>query len=186
MVFQYRNGLVDPGEDCDAGVNGVPTSSNCCTADCKFKPSAVCDASNGFCCTSDCQFASSSVSCRAASSKDPIAGCDKEDFCSGTSAQCTNTFSPNGTTCSYLTSNPQILQATSKLGRCSQAIGADFAICQSRQAACAAQSTNTTTYSYKSTADVSLSCTLVCVADNSIVPVSFHSGSGVTVNTPDW
>lgn len=77
---QCGNGIVEAGEECDAGQNG----SNCCTTDCKLTANSKCDPESSACCTSSCQFADSSVTCRAAVDD----RCDTAEMCSGTSADC--------------------------------------------------------------------------------------------------
>ncbi|KAL9933702.1 hypothetical protein V8E36_007360 [Tilletia maclaganii] len=89
---QCGNGILEPGEECDAGPNG----SACCTSQCRFTSGAVCDPTSSACCTSSCNFASNTTVCRPA-----LDGrCDIAETCSGTSAECpTDETRPDGTNC---------------------------------------------------------------------------------------
>ncbi|KAE8244578.1 hypothetical protein A4X13_0g6473 [Tilletia indica] len=89
---QCGNGILEPGEECDAGPNG----SRCCTAQCKFASGAVCDPTSSACCNSSCSFASNTTVCRPA-----VDGrCDVAETCSGTSAECpTDVTKPDGSSC---------------------------------------------------------------------------------------
>lgn len=77
---QCGNGIVEAGEECDAGQNG----SNCCTTSCKLTANSKCDPESSACCTSSCQFAGTDVTCRAAVDT----RCDTAETCTGTSADC--------------------------------------------------------------------------------------------------
>ncbi|CAD6930372.1 unnamed protein product [Tilletia laevis] len=89
---QCGNGILEPGEECDAGPNG----SRCCTSQCRFASGAVCDPTSSACCSSSCSFSSNSTVCRPA-----VDGrCDVAETCSGTSAECpTDVTKPDGESC---------------------------------------------------------------------------------------
>ncbi|CAO1613874.1 unnamed protein product [Sympodiomycopsis kandeliae] len=87
------NGILEPGEECDAGTNG----SSCCSTECKLINGAVCEPSSTACCTSSCQFAPSTKVCRAA--KDS-SDCDTVEHCTGSSSDCpADEYKDNGTSC---------------------------------------------------------------------------------------
>src|ERR1700753_1897471 len=71
------NGIVEAGEDCDPGLGN---NSTCCDQQtCKFTAGAVCDPSSSTCCTSDCKVAPATKLCRQ--SKDDR--CDTPEYCTG-------------------------------------------------------------------------------------------------------
>ncbi|CAF0997501.1 unnamed protein product [Adineta ricciae] len=72
------DGILSTDEVCDE----QGTTSNCCTKDCKLKPSAVCSPSTGSCCQSSCQLRSSGHVCLAESE------CKLAIPCSGASSIC--------------------------------------------------------------------------------------------------
>jgi hypothetical protein len=73
------NGLVETGEDCDAGAS----SSSCCTSECKWATGAECDADDE-CCDASCRFTAANTECRASVDSD----CDIAEKCSGSTAAC--------------------------------------------------------------------------------------------------
>ena len=77
---QCGNGILEPGEECDAGPNG----SSCCTTECRLTQGSLCDPLASACCTNSCQFASNSTVCRPAVDD----RCDTAETCSGASADC--------------------------------------------------------------------------------------------------
>ena len=79
-VQQCGNGILEPGEECDAGING----SNCCTSSCQLTSGSVCDPESSTCCNDSCQFASSTTVCRAAVDD----RCDSAEMCTGNNATC--------------------------------------------------------------------------------------------------
>lgn len=79
-VQQCGNGIVEPGEECDAGPNG----SDCCNKQCQLTSGSLCDPESSSCCTDNCQFAPSSTVCRPAVDD----RCDTTESCTGTSAEC--------------------------------------------------------------------------------------------------
>ncbi|KAL1411363.1 hypothetical protein Q8F55_002318 [Vanrija albida] len=91
---QCGNGIVEPGEDCDPGMNA--TSACCDPATCKFLPNAKCDPTNSACCTDQCSFASAGTVCRPAVSPE----CDVAEVCTGTNATCPkDETKPDGDSC---------------------------------------------------------------------------------------
>jgi hypothetical protein len=91
-IQQCGNGILEPGEECDAGIGG----SSCCTTSCKLTSGSVCDPETSSCCTDSCQFASASTVCRAAVDT----RCDTAETCTGTSATCpADVVSSDGTSC---------------------------------------------------------------------------------------
>ena len=84
------NGQLDPGEDCDMGINNNGGVGSCCTIACTFVPNTTI--------------------CRTAHT------CDPAEFCTGTSATCpADLKSPDGTACS---SNPCLSDETCSGGFC--------------------------------------------------------------------
>ena len=85
------NGIVEAGEDCDPGLGN---NSTCCDQQtCKFTAGAVCDPSSSTCCTSDCKVAPATKLCRQ--SKDDR--CDTPEYCTGSSSTCpADITKPNG------------------------------------------------------------------------------------------
>ena len=89
---QCGNGILEPGEECDAG----PDGSNCCSRDCKLTSGSLCDPQSSTCCTSSCRYAPSSQVCRPAVDN----RCDTSETCSGTSADCpADTRQEDGASC---------------------------------------------------------------------------------------
>lgn len=87
------NGILEPGEECDAGPNG----SSCCSQQCKLINGAVCEPSSTACCTSSCQFAPSSRVCRPAKDNST---CDTVEYCTGSSSDCpADEYKDNGSSC---------------------------------------------------------------------------------------
>ncbi|XP_064598106.1 ADAM 17-like protease [Liolophura sinensis] len=77
------NGIVEPGEDCDAGFKGRGGEDPCCASDCHFKEPAVCSDANQPCCL-NCQAAPATVVCEESN----VNSCIGEAMCTGTSFQC--------------------------------------------------------------------------------------------------
>ncbi|GFO04416.1 disintegrin and metalloproteinase domain-containing protein 17 [Plakobranchus ocellatus] len=91
------NGVVDAGEECDAGTSGLLGTNKCCTEECLFKDNAVCCELNSECCV-DCQIAPASTVCRKPGY---IHYCVLESYCPGTSDICPEgENAPDGTNCS--------------------------------------------------------------------------------------
>ncbi|PWZ02235.1 hypothetical protein BCV70DRAFT_198508 [Testicularia cyperi] len=139
---QCGNGILEPGEECDAGPNG----SQCCTTECRLASSAQCDPSTSACCTDSCTFASTSQMCRPALD----ARCDTAEYCSGTSAECpTDEKKQDGESCgSGLT--------------CANGF------CTSRDQQCREASTSSMTFNSACSASTSNSCQLACQSPSSI------------------
>lgn len=79
------DGVVDDGEQCDCGNDYGCHSTHCCDAQCRLKPTSVCDPTNPAtpCCTASCGVAPDTDVCR------PSAGaCDPTEMCTGTSTAC--------------------------------------------------------------------------------------------------
>ncbi|KAL1923814.1 uncharacterized protein VTP21DRAFT_8794 [Calcarisporiella thermophila] len=84
------NGILEEGEQCDAGQQG----SECCNPDCTLKPGAVCSDANSECCEK-CQLKPANTVCRPA-----ISSCDIPETCNGTSPMCPDDKRvPDGTDC---------------------------------------------------------------------------------------
>src|SRR5437016_3898745 len=106
------NGMVDAGEDCDAG-SSDGTASSCCSASCRFvKAATVCRAAAGVCdvaetcpgnsgsCPGDGGKTADTV-CRAA-----VDVCDKAETCDGSSTACPPDAKQPATTPCTADSNP--------------------------------------------------------------------------------
>jgi hypothetical protein len=77
---QCGNGILEPGEECDAGPNG----SQCCSSSCRLTSGSVCDPETSDCCTDSCQYASASTVCRPAVDS----RCDTAETCTGNNSTC--------------------------------------------------------------------------------------------------
>ncbi|KAH9385941.1 uncharacterized protein NEMAJ01_0837 [Nematocida major] len=85
------NGLVEEGEECDAG----PFGDACCTPDCKLRINALCSDFNSGCCNG-CQPAKAGTVCRKSQNE-----CQKSSVCDGRSAKCPSvSFFENRKKCS--------------------------------------------------------------------------------------
>ncbi|KAI5179826.1 hypothetical protein NEOKW01_0289 [Nematocida sp. AWRm80] len=85
------NGIVEKGEECDAG----PFGDKCCTPDCKLRIGAVCSDANSACCL-NCQPAPKGHVCRPSQNE-----CHKPSLCDGISEKCPSAvFMPNRKKCS--------------------------------------------------------------------------------------
>ena len=134
---QCGNGILEPGEECDAGPNG----SACCTNECRLAPNARCDPSNSACCTQSCGFAPASQVCRPSVDD----RCDTAETCTGDSAECPEDQKKNdGDSCGS--------------GGLSCANG----FCTSRDQQCRSASTNSMSFSRACSASVTNSCQLTC------------------------
>ncbi|XP_048186480.1 disintegrin and metalloproteinase domain-containing protein 18-like [Perognathus longimembris pacificus] len=89
------NGILEPDEECDCGVEKECQFKKCCDYQtCKLKSSATCGS--GACCTSKCEFSVAGTPCRK--SLDPE--CDFTEYCNGTSSHCVpDTYALNGHLC---------------------------------------------------------------------------------------
>ncbi|RWS12782.1 ADAM 17-like protease-like protein [Dinothrombium tinctorium] len=77
------NGLVEKGEQCDAGLITPDDLDQCCTFECKLKLGAKCSDQNHPCCL-NCQFIPAGFLCREKHAAD----CKDEAYCSGSGAMC--------------------------------------------------------------------------------------------------
>lgn len=77
------NGIVDPGEECDAGLIGGQDTDPCCTIECRLKSHAKCSDFNHLCCQ-NCQVQRQGFLCREANHLD----CKESQVCNGISANC--------------------------------------------------------------------------------------------------
>lgn len=82
------NGIVDPGEECDAGNQCF--LNKCCDCTCKLRPQKQC--ASGVCCE-NCMFKRGNV-CHGKKGD-----CDYESFCSGTSSLCHVRTKPDKQSC---------------------------------------------------------------------------------------
>lgn len=76
------NSRVEEGEECDPGLLHL-NNDNCCTADCRFKPTSQCSDRNSACCR-ECRFEAEGIKCQEAIS----ATCKGVSFCTGNSSKC--------------------------------------------------------------------------------------------------
>lgn len=91
-IQQCGNGILEPGEECDAG----PQGSRCCTSNCRLTSGSVCDPEGTACCTDQCQFAPTTTVCRPAVDD----RCDTAETCSGDSSECpADQRKDNGASC---------------------------------------------------------------------------------------
>ncbi|KAI8794797.1 ADAM 17 protease isoform X1, partial [Biomphalaria glabrata] len=94
-ISMCGNGVVDHGEECDAGAIGLINADICCTRDCKFHPGAVCSDINTQCCA-NCLMAHRGTVCY-----DPhVVACRRKSYCTGDSYTCPRPQNlPNWTPC---------------------------------------------------------------------------------------
>lgn len=103
LIGQYSkgrcgDGIVDEGEECDCGGKEGCRGNVCCDTNCKLKPGAQCDTSQGGCCDqATCKFKPATEQCGSRKG-----GClGKVSKCDGVSAVCpTRKPLENGTPCS--------------------------------------------------------------------------------------
>ncbi|GFS28024.1 disintegrin and metalloproteinase domain-containing protein 17, partial [Elysia marginata] len=90
------NGIVDAGEECDAGFFGSRGDNKCCTENCMLRPGALCSEINHECCF-ECGIASANTACH---NTVRIYSCKNQSYCSGTSLECIEGgFMPDDTDC---------------------------------------------------------------------------------------
>ncbi|XP_076457849.1 ADAM 17-like protease [Babylonia areolata] len=77
------NGLIDEGEECDAGYLGMFGLDPCCTSQCKLSGTSTCSPVNHECCE-DCQMALSKTPCFGENE----ISCLNASFCTGDSLDC--------------------------------------------------------------------------------------------------
>ncbi|XP_059161581.1 ADAM 17-like protease [Physella acuta] len=91
------NGIVEEGEDCDAGAVGLINADPCCDKQCWFKDFAVCSDMNTVCCA-NCKMAPRSMTCFDSHGID----CKKLNYCSGNGYMCQEPENlPDWTPCNY-------------------------------------------------------------------------------------
>lgn len=92
------NGVVDPGEQCDAGAYGLSDLDKCCTKSCNLREYASCSEKNDECCE-DCQIAPAGKVCRTVGY---LHTCVKPSVCTGVSYECPQSKSlPDGEKCGH-------------------------------------------------------------------------------------
>lgn len=84
LVGFCGNGLVDSGEECDAGAHGLDDLDKCCDSHCRLRSFAECSERNSECC-SKCKVASAGTLCR---SPGYFLTCAKKSYCTGNSTVC--------------------------------------------------------------------------------------------------
>lgn len=140
---QCGNGILEPGEECDAGPNG----SSCCTNQCKLTSGAQCDPTSSPCCTGSCRFAGSTQLCRPAKDNST---CDTPEYCTGNSATCPqDTYKPNGESCG------------------SNGLACANGRCTSRDQQCQAQTSRGQEFTQACPVRASQSCSVACQTDSS-------------------
>ncbi|SNX84445.1 related to ADAM protease ADM-B [Melanopsichium pennsylvanicum] len=138
---QCGNGILEPGEECDAGPNG----SQCCTSQCKLASGAQCDPSTSACCSNSCTFAPSSQMCRPSVDS----RCDTAEYCTGTSAECpADTTKDDGSSCG-------------------DGLSCANGYCTSRDLQCQQASTGQISFRSACSASNANSCQLTCQSPNS-------------------
>ncbi len=151
---QCGNGILEPGEECDAGPNG----SQCCTTQCKLASGAQCDPGTSACCSSSCTFAPSSQICRPSVDT----RCDAAEYCTGTSAECpADQNKPNGSSCG-------------------DGLSCANGFCTSRDLQCQQASTGTMSFRSACSASNANTCQLTCQSPNSRNSVSSFSNLSLT------
>ncbi|KAK3772089.1 hypothetical protein RRG08_067158 [Elysia crispata] len=96
LVGFCGNGIVDAGEECDAGLIGLNEMDKCCSKTCHLRPSAICSETNEECCVG-CQIAAAGTVCRVPGY---LYTCIQESYCPGGSAVCLQGKRvPDGETC---------------------------------------------------------------------------------------
>ncbi|SOV03577.1 related to ADAM protease ADM-B [Ustilago sp. UG-2017a] len=138
---QCGNGILEPGEECDAGPNG----SQCCTPQCRLAQGAQCDPATSACCSNSCTFAPSSQICRPSVDT----RCDTEEFCTGTSAECPAD------------------QTNADGSSCGDGLSCANGHCTSRDLQCQQASTGQITFRSACAASNANSCQLTCQSPNS-------------------
>ena len=89
------NGIIEEGEDCDAGQIGQKDRDPCCDIECRFKPLADCCDLNSPCCQA-CRIVPAGIVC----TEENELTCRKEAYCNGWSPECPSPSPvPNGQDC---------------------------------------------------------------------------------------
>lgn len=79
------NGVLETGEECDAGTTGLAGNDLCCSSTCTLNANYICSDYNHACCN-QCQYALSSQQCGFTGSL--TASCQQDVFCNGSSYNC--------------------------------------------------------------------------------------------------
>lgn len=139
---QCGNGILEPGEECDAGPNG----SQCCTSQCRLASGAQCDPATSACCSSSCTFAPSTQVCRPSVDD----RCDSAETCTGTSAECpADVTKDDGSSCG-------------------SGLSCANGYCTSRDLQCQQASTGQLNFRSACSASNANSCQLTCQSPNSV------------------
>lgn len=77
------NGILEKGEECDAGGLGFLTEDECCNSNCKLKSGARCSDRHSWCCNK-CQIAPAGLPC----SRSEELRCKEASVCDGISPEC--------------------------------------------------------------------------------------------------
>ncbi|EPQ28565.1 uncharacterized protein PFL1_03869 [Pseudozyma flocculosa PF-1] len=133
---QCGNGILEPGEECDAGPNG----SRCCTSQCKLTSGSQCDPETSPCCTSQCNYAPATQVCRPALDS----RCDTAETCNGTSAECPAD------------------EKKSDGSSCGDGLSCANGLCTSRDLQCRQASTGSMSFSRACSASNANGCSLTC------------------------
>ncbi|KAI8761217.1 ADAM 17 protease isoform X2 [Biomphalaria glabrata] len=89
------DGIVNEGEECDAGAIGIVDADLCCTKYCTLQPGAECSEMNTECCL-NCRLANKGTLC----SDNKGIDCKRKSYCTGKSFGCPEPARlPDGTTC---------------------------------------------------------------------------------------
>jgi Metallo-peptidase family M12/Disintegrin len=90
------DGILDPGEECDAGL-GFCGSNSCCGCNCKLNPGSQCNPQKGSeCCSNDCKFLSSGTNC----GEYGHTVCSPAQKCNGKNSKCEKS-NTDGLQCKY-------------------------------------------------------------------------------------
>ncbi|CDR99137.1 related to ADAM protease ADM-B [Sporisorium scitamineum] len=139
---QCGNGILEPGEECDAGPNG----SQCCTRQCKLASGAQCDPATSSCCSNSCTFAPSSQMCRPSVDD----RCDSAEYCTGSSAECPADV------------------ARDDGSSCGSGLSCANGYCTSRDLQCQQASTGSLNFRSACSASNANSCQLTCQSPDSV------------------
>src|SRR5438552_612956 len=146
------NGMVDAGEDCDAGSSNG-TASSCCSASCRFvKAATVCRAAAGVCDVAEtCPGNSGSCPADAVKTADTVCRaavdvCDKAETCDGSSTTCPTDAKQPATTPCTADGNPCTLdQCNGTSTTCQHPAGNAGTVCRASAGECDPQETCTGT-----------------------------------------
>ncbi|KAI3653291.1 hypothetical protein MP228_001238 [Amoeboaphelidium protococcarum] len=118
------NGIKEAGEQCD----GAGKDTACCFQNCTLKATAQCDEMNDDCCR-NCTIIPQSENkiCRESTGE-----CDITEYCSGGASCPSDTYIPDGTTCSNATGFSLSQQQSYDFG----SLGCTTGICSNRKSQC--------------------------------------------------